>query len=162
MKIDATIALDHPLERYAFDLQEVPSAWEAPLNVNFLGEIHAWGEYWSEKGSVHIQGNIAARLDAQCSRCLVSVEYPLQLEVEGIFAQQQDDENEVYGLQGKLMLLDKFILDEISLALPSQYLCKPDCKGLCPKCGVNRNLEACDCDISSNAFNPFEKLKDLF
>lgn len=162
MKIDATIALDHPLERYAFDLQEVPTAWEAPLNVNFLGEIHAWGEYWSEKGSVHIQGNIAARLDAQCSRCLVSVEYPLQLEVEGIFAQQQDDENEVYGLQGKLMLLDKFILDEISLALPSQYLCKPDCKGLCPKCGVNRNLEACDCDISSNAFNPFEKLKDLF
>lgn len=120
------------------------------------------GEYWSEKGSVHIQGNIAARLDAQCSRCLVSVEYPLQLEVEGIFTQQQDDENEVYGLQGKLMLLDKFILDEISLALPSQYLCKPDCKGLCPKCGVNRNLEACDCDISSNAFNPFEKLKDLF
>ena len=162
MKIDATIALDHPLERYAFDLQEVPTAWEAPLNVNFLGEIHAWGEYWSEKGSVHIQGNIAARLDAQCSRCLVSVEYSLQLEVEGIFAQQQDDENEVYGLQGKLMLLDKFILDEISLALPSQYLCKPDCKGLCPKCGVNRNLEACDCDISSNAFNPFEKLKDLF
>ena len=150
------------MERYAFDLQEVPTAWEAPLNVNFLGGIHAWGEYWSEKGSVHIQGNIAARLDAQCSRCLVSVEYPLQLEVEGIFAQQQDDENEVYGLQGKLMLLDKFILDEISLALPSQYLCKPDCKGLCPKCGVNRNLEACDCDISSNAFNPFEKLKDLF
>lgn len=162
MKIDATVALDHPLERYAFDLQETPTVWKTPLNVDFIGKIHVWGEYWSEEGSVHIQGNIAARLDAKCSRCLVPMEYPLQLEVEGIFARQQDVENEVYELQGKQVLLDKFILDEISLALPSQYLCTPDCKGLCPKCGVNRNLEACDCDISSNGLNPFEQLKDLF
>ena len=39
MKIDATVALDHPLERYAFDLQEAPTVWKTPLNVDFIGEI---------------------------------------------------------------------------------------------------------------------------
>lgn len=162
MKIDVTAALDHPGERYAFSLQESPVDWESPLDVAFLGDISFSGEYWSEKGSVYITGKIAATVDAQCSRCLAPVEYPLLLSVEGKFARQEDIENDVYEMAGKQLFLDRFILDEISLALPSQYLCSSDCKGLCPKCGVNRNFEQCDCDISSNGLNPFEKLKGLF
>ncbi|MDD6168654.1 MAG: DUF177 domain-containing protein, partial [Lachnospiraceae bacterium] len=29
---------------------------------------------------------------------------------------------------------------------PAKVLCKPDCKGICPKCGTNLNLETCDCE----------------
>jgi uncharacterized protein len=26
-----------------------------------------------------------------------------------------------------------------------QLLCKPECAGLCPQCGTNRNTKPCDC-----------------
>lgn len=26
------------------------------------------------------------------------------------------------------------------------YLCKEDCKGLCPHCGADRNVTECDCE----------------
>ncbi|MGB6974060.1 MAG: DUF177 domain-containing protein [Terracidiphilus sp.] len=29
--------------------------------------------------------------------------------------------------------------------MPARTLCKADCKGLCPRCGKNRNVEPCDC-----------------
>ena len=91
MKIDVTAALDHPGERYAFSLQESPVDWESPLGVAFLGDISFSGEYWSEKGSVYITGKVAATVDAQCSRCLAPVEYPLLLSVEGKFARQDGE-----------------------------------------------------------------------
>jgi uncharacterized protein len=37
------------------------------------------------------------------------------------------------------------IREAIMLAFPSYPVCKPDCKGLCPQCGANRNERACEC-----------------
>jgi len=31
------------------------------------------------------------------------------------------------------------------LAVPLKLVCKSDCKGLCPVCGKNRNVEPCSC-----------------
>jgi uncharacterized protein len=33
----------------------------------------------------------------------------------------------------------------VLLTLPGRTLCQPDCKGLCPHCGINRNLATCEC-----------------
>jgi uncharacterized protein len=41
--------------------------------------------------------------------------------------------------------LSQMIVEQIVLALPMKPLCRPDCKGLCPHCGVNRNVESCAC-----------------
>ena len=35
--------------------------------------------------------------------------------------------------------------EQFYLALPMKPLCQPDCKGLCPVCGINRNRETCTC-----------------
>ena len=46
------------------------------------------------------------------------------------------------------------------LDAPTTPLCKPDCAGLCPICGTNRNEETCDC--KTDAIDPrMAKLKDL-
>jgi len=37
------------------------------------------------------------------------------------------------------------LLEQVLLAVPLKIVCKADCKGLCPSCGRNRNLETCDC-----------------
>jgi uncharacterized protein len=33
----------------------------------------------------------------------------------------------------------------ITISVPLKLLCKEECKGLCPRCGKNRNVELCDC-----------------
>ena len=44
--------------------------------------------------------------------------------------------------------LGDVIREQFYLALPMKPLCREDCKGLCPVCGVNRNREACSCDTT--------------
>jgi len=36
--------------------------------------------------------------------------------------------------------------DRTTLALPMRALCRPECGGCCPVCGVNRNTTACSCE----------------
>ena len=41
--------------------------------------------------------------------------------------------------------LDRVVETETTLAIPMKPLCDPGCRGLCPVCGVNRNLNPCAC-----------------
>ncbi len=46
------------------------------------------------------------------------------------------------------------------LSIPLKVLCKEECKGLCSICGINLNLESCDC--KRDKYNPiWEKLNKL-
>lgn len=56
--------------------------------------------------------------------------------------------------------LDDLALSDILLALPVKNLCKEDCKGLCPVCGVNRNTETCEC-LKKQVDPRLEKLGEL-
>ncbi len=56
--------------------------------------------------------------------------------------------------------LDELITSDVILELPSKYLCDEDCKGLCFKCGANKNSELCNCE--TKVIDPrFEVLKEL-
>ena len=43
---------------------------------------------------------------------------------------------------------DALLRDDILLELPSKFLCKESCKGLCPKCGKNLNEGPCNCNTN--------------
>lgn len=56
--------------------------------------------------------------------------------------------------------LEQMMREQFYLALPMKPLCAPDCKGLCPVCGKNRNRETCSCE--STWVDPrFEVLRNL-
>jgi len=38
------------------------------------------------------------------------------------------------------------VSEQIQLAIPGRLLCRPDCRGLCPQCGADRNTEPCRCE----------------
>ena len=38
--------------------------------------------------------------------------------------------------------------EQFYLALPMKPLCREDCRGLCPVCGINRNRETCSCQAT--------------
>lgn len=54
------------------------------------------------------------------------------------------------GEKGTLDLSDE-VRQTIVLAMPLRAICKPDCRGLCPKCRMNLNMKSCSCKENSNA-----------
>ena len=55
-------------------------------------------------------------------------------------------ETEIGYYQKDSLLLEDVLREQVLLSLPVRTLCKPDCKGLCPRCGQNRNHQTCTCD----------------
>ena len=105
----------------------------------------------------YCQGKVTAEVRLECARCLA--EYATTLHggtdfiVRSAASQatlrpgEYDDEEYVH-FQGNDLRVD--ITDNVRqalvLATPMKPICKEDCKGLCPVCGVNRNDVDCDCD----------------
>jgi uncharacterized protein len=56
--------------------------------------------------------------------------------------------------------IKNMIADMLELAKPNNALCKKECEGLCPKCGIRLDYESCKCN-RINIDNPFNKLKFL-
>ena len=106
-----------------------------------------------EGEDVLVTGELTARVPQSCSRCLepyvvrvtpeVSARYVPGAAREEHELGSDDLETDVYH-DGQVDLT-ALLETETSLALPMKPLCKPDCRGLCPVCGGNRNLVACSC-----------------
>jgi len=71
-----------------------------------------------------------------------------------------DDDLGLAEYSGDEIDLGQMMREQFYLALPMKPLCRPDCKGLCPVCGKNRNRETCSCE--STWVDPrFEVLRNL-
>ena len=92
-------------------------------------------------------------------RCLEPVSHDLAIDFDVNFVTPEnfasDKEREVSPedldtdvLDSDRIELTTLIREQILLNLPEQLFCRPDCKGLCLKCGANRNLIDCNCDLN--------------
>ena len=106
---------------------------------------------------IRLKGQYAGEFKVPCARCVEPVEIPLSAEFDLVFRPVGADagasersisagETEIGYYQGDSLLLEDVLREQVLLSLPVRTLCKPDCKGLCPRCGKNRNLEACSCE----------------
>jgi len=106
---------------------------------------------------IRLRGRYAGRFEVPCARCIEPVEIPLSAEFDLIFRPLGADteapersitasETEIGYYQKDSLLLEDVLREQVLLSLPVRTLCKPDCKGLCPSCGANRNLQPCSCD----------------
>lgn len=57
----------------------------------------------------------------------------------------EDADEELFD--GKTINLDPIVREQLLLALPMNALCREDCQGLCPQCGINRNEAKCSCEL---------------
>ena len=93
-----------------------------------------------------VRGTVGARWVAACSRCLVPVGGDLALHVGELY-ERQPLEGETYPLSDDDIIdLEPLVRDALLLELPAVPLCRTDCAGLCPSCGVDHNLTPCECD----------------
>ena len=106
-----------------------------------------------------VTGKVGAAVTLRCVRCLRDVGHELEAEVRELFAgagsrTASDEPDEGYAvLPDDRLPLDTMVRDTLVLAFPSFPLCRPDCAGLCPECGADRNSDGCGHD-GSGATDP--------
>lgn len=88
-------------------------------------------------------------LEPICDRCAVSFQAPFEVNASILCraltqdpAQEEEDDEGLVFYTKQELLLDKIIREQIFLTLPMQYVCDPNCRGLCSSCGENLNDEA--------------------
>ena len=98
-------------------------------------------------GIVTYSGKADFVLCAECDRCAESFKRDISVDFEHVLVSElQNDENDDYVLvEGMKLDAQSLIREDIILSLPTQLLCKEDCKGLCHICGVNLNEKQCGC-----------------
>ncbi len=163
--IDLPVSLGQ--EWFARWLQEAPDL-EFSLGKPLTGVVHLE----KHDDAILLRGNLQGELIYTCSRCLDVFAEPLNLAFEIFLKGSQtavpDEERELTGeelnedyISGEELDLDIYLREQILLALPLKPLCRPECAGLCWRCGANLNRESCSC--RSSGFNPafagLEKLK---
>ncbi len=131
-----------------------------------LGELAAEGraevlhEHRGPKeivSDIRLKGSFHGTFEVPCARCVEPVEQRLDGEFDLLFRPPGVDavgsehaistpETEIGYYENGSLALEDVLREQILLALPARTLCQPDCKGLCPRCGENRNLTACSCD----------------
>lgn len=102
---------------------------------------------------VHVTGTLEATLVLPCRRCLADLRRELEVELDLLFdpgVDKEGEEEQVYALEAEAHTLDLAppIREQLLLEVPPYPLCREECRGLCPKCGIDRNEESCDCTLT--------------
>lgn len=100
-------------------------------------------------------GELSANIVGECARCAEDFQFRLVVPFAAVFVPHgqssiEDDEDDVdlYVYEGNEVDLTALLQESILLALPTLALCQEACRGLCPHCGINRNLGSCHCETS--------------
>jgi uncharacterized protein len=144
------------------------------------GDLEAEVRAHTMGADVYLEGELRGALALECGRCLARYRQPIReafrlvlepagdrvpADPEGAAALARDglylsDEVEAGWFRGSEIDLGGFFQEGIALLFPVQPLCREDCRGLCPSCGVDRNTESCSCAETSPS-SPFAALRSL-
>lgn len=108
---------------------------------------------------IRLVGSFSTEIEVRCARCLEPVENPVAGAFDLIYRPQGVDakgdeasiskaETEIGYYQGEGLLLEDVLKEQLLLALPAKQVCSENCKGLCPHCGLNLNIESCNCSLA--------------
>ncbi len=130
-----------------------------------------------EDRAVHFRGRVRGRLVLRCGRCLESFTHSMDEDLDLFFMPRaaerdaEEEEQEVELSDRDMVLayyaddridLGEMVREHVLLAVPLRRLCREDCAGLCPSCGVNKNAARCDCQPVETVDERLAPLRKLF
>lgn len=99
-------------------------------------------------GALVVEISGTARVEATCSRCLRPFWLDVPFSTVEEFREEPGPNDQWLGYsryQADQLELDEVVADAIAVAMPLAPVCRPDCRGLCPVCGADRNETECGC-----------------
>jgi uncharacterized protein len=105
---------------------------------------------------IRLNGELTASFEMACARCLEPVVHEVVRQFDLLYRPLGADagreelsvtavEAEIGYYEGEGLLLEDTLREQVLLAAPVKVICRENCKGLCPHCGKNLNLEQCSC-----------------
>jgi len=156
------------LEREAVDFSVAlpPDAVGYGHEAEQLGDLAAEGraevlhEHRGPKeivADIRLKGSFSGAFEIPCARCVEPVQVRLSGDFDLLFRPSGVDasgsehaistpETEIGYYDDGGLALEDVLREQVLLSLPPRTLCQADCKGLCPRCGQNRNETVCSCD----------------
>jgi len=111
--------------------------------------------------TVRVSGEVRTDLDLPCHRCLERFPYretvPLEIVLSPLQGEDESPSSEEESMtegdltedmsfsfyRGNSIDLSEIVREAMVLSIPIRLLCRETCKGICPQCGQNRNLQSC-------------------
>ena len=113
---------------------------------------HAKGEVRNSAGALTLTAVLETDVLCRCARCLKEFEKCISLNVEAALADslQDEDNPDIYLLEGNYADLDDVLRTTFVLEMPQRFLCSDECAGLCGRCGRNLNDGPCECTAETD------------
>jgi len=130
--------------RLGIEVLGVPEGTEIELNVRLESVVEG----------VLVTATASTTASGECVRCLDPLERELEAEFQELYVYPESgaaDDEEALRLERDLIDLEPLLRDAVVLALPLAPVCRDDCRGLCPECGVRL---AADPDHRHEAVDP--------
>ncbi len=128
-----------------------PLSFVAPVPDLVSGLVEVVGEVDFDlileaiDGGVLARGVLAGTMKGECKRCLTALMLPFRFEGAELYRPATDVWEEGYVIKDSTIDLEPMTRDTVALAMSTDPLCRPDCAGLCSRCGADLNESACDC-----------------
>ena len=129
---------------FSFDLSDMDFYGQKPV----CEPVQVEGKVVNRADMLLLEAVISSNLHLHCDSCGKPFERVMTVPVLRLLATElaSEDEDEIILLSsGKELDLDPVMTDEFILAMDTKQLCREDCKGRCPRCGVDLNEGTCQC-----------------
>jgi uncharacterized protein len=144
------------------------SARKLGLDEPFHGEVLLNCKMDKSHSQIVLDCDITAAANFLCDRCAANLDWELKNHFQNIYLfakkEEEAEESDIYFLSpdNDKIDLNADVAEYAQLSIPLKVLCKDDCKGLCPRCGINLNENSCNCDTKETdpRWAPLNKLKD--
>lgn len=129
--------------RDTLDLSDIEISGSYP----FVSPVFATGQVKSLAGAAQMTVKVEFVFSIPCDRCAEQIERKYSYSFEHMLVRElNDEENDTYlQVENDTLDVSELLRSDILLELPSKFLCKPECKGLCDVCGQNLNTGTCHC-----------------
>ena len=149
MLLDLSKIIDCPGEQLSFstsvDLSDLRYGNCFPVTE----PVTASGDVRNTAGVLVMTGRVGTTLHGVCDRCAgdftEQVDLPIDVVLVTELADEENEDEWVFPLEGNSADLEDIVRTVFVLNMDSKLLCKPDCKGLCCRCGKNLNDGPCSC-----------------
>lgn len=143
---------------YTFEMN--PFEFEGDI-IKPVSSCSVQGDISSKDNILLLNINIKLNLEMNCSRCLDTFIYPIDIDIEERFTNDSNSEDEAIIVIDDVLDINEVVETSIISTLPIKRVCKTNCKGLCQTCGCNLNHGSCTCD-KEDVDVRFEVLKGFF
>ena len=146
MKLNLREIIEVPGGSIPFACELETEGLDFPAVLRYKGKPHAEGRVYNEAGVLHLEGTLQAEMTCVCDRCGDAFDSVKETALSAVIVEEENEEYpEYFVLDGNDLDLDEVLSTCFILDMETKFLCREDCKGLCPTCGKNLNLGPCGC-----------------